>query len=186
MNYVFTGMKHCGKSTLGRAWARHLGCPFHDTDDEVMKVYRLRGGRLGTVRQVLAANGREFLMDLEREAMHHLRMDVLSQSEDNVIALGGGVPINAELAWLLHTVGTVVYLRDECEVLYRRVRATGPVPFINGADPRAEFERLFKEREPYYTLYADVTIDLHGLSLAGACRKVIETLAQKRQETESN
>lgn len=31
--YVMMGVSGCGKTTIGRAWANRLGCPFYDGDD---------------------------------------------------------------------------------------------------------------------------------------------------------
>jgi shikimate kinase len=38
---IFCGIKHCGKSTLGRTLARQLGIPFTDTDEMLENLEKI-------------------------------------------------------------------------------------------------------------------------------------------------
>mgnify|MGYP006302541969 CR=1 FL=1 len=41
---LFMGMKHCGKTTLGRRLASEWGLPFFDLDDVIVALYRKESG----------------------------------------------------------------------------------------------------------------------------------------------
>jgi shikimate kinase len=182
MDYIFTGMKHCGKSSIGQAWAKCIDAPFYDTDDIILDEYR-KGNALAkgngsaeTLREIFISQGSDFLKARELDLMHRLNEEILPQSENNVISLGGGLPVNYDLIDLLRRLETVVYLKDSLKRLYERVAATGNVPFLKKENPEEHFYELCKIREGYYILHADLIIDLDHLSLEEAKAKVISQL----------
>ncbi len=59
MKVVLFGMKHCGKSTLGRELARRWDCPFFDTDLLIEKRYSEETGKTASVRQIMLDFGAE-------------------------------------------------------------------------------------------------------------------------------
>ncbi len=178
MNYIFTGMKHCGKSTIGRAWSDYINAPFYDTDDIILEDYRKeKGTSVETLRQIYTLHGNKFLKDREFELMHHLNNELLPKSDHNVVSLGGGLPVNIDLIDLLQGLETVIYLKDSYSRLFERVAATGKVPFLNEDNAEEHFYSLCREREGYYILHADIIIDLDNLSLEAAKDKVFKTLS---------
>jgi len=179
MDYIFTGMKHCGKSTMGKAWAEHIECPFYDTDEMVMDLYKARGGTSVSIRELYIKHGREYLKELEKEIMDRLNTELLPKSDKNVVSLGGGLPVNIDLILLLQDIGVVVYLEDSCEALFERVMASGNVPFLDKNNPREDFEKIYYERTGYYMLHANLVVDLENLSIENAKARVIETLKNK-------
>ena len=58
------GMKHTGKSSLGRLWAQRKGWDFYDLDN--LLESQAGGGR--TSRQIFAEEGRERFQQYEAEA----------------------------------------------------------------------------------------------------------------------
>ena len=176
MDYIFIGMKHCGKSSIGKAWAEHINAPFYDTDEIILQEYRQEEGPAESVREIYIKHGQDFLKEREYDLMHRLNDVILPESEHNVIALGGGLPVNFELVELLQRLETVIYLKASFERLYERVSASGKVPFLFEENPEEHFYELCKNREGYYILHSDLIIDLDNLSLEEAKDKVFNKL----------
>ena len=59
MKVVLFGMKHSGKSTLGRKLAREWNCPFFDLDGLLEKDFEEESGVKTPVRQIFAQTGEE-------------------------------------------------------------------------------------------------------------------------------
>ena len=83
---VFCGIKHCGKSTLGRLIASASGVPFTDTDEELEKEFFRREGKKAACRTIFREYGEEYFRKLEADVIRSL-----SDGKLRVIALGGGV-----------------------------------------------------------------------------------------------
>lgn len=180
MNYILAGMKHCGKSSLGKLLAEKLKVPFYDTDDLIMAKYNAEKDRHLTVRQIFIEEGPGFFKEQEVKVLNELNEDILPKSEDNVVALGGRMPVNIDLILLLHKIGQVIYLKDDPEVLYIRAEKNGPVPFLDEKKPKESFLELYKEREPYYILHADITVDIKNCSIEMAWGKLQDAIENKR------
>ena len=177
MNYIFTGMKHCGKSTMGRAWAEYLNAPFYDTDDMIVEEYQKeQDSSVKTVREIYIRHGEQFLKEQEFKLMHRLQDEILPASENSVVSLGGGLPINDNLTELLKEIKTVIYLKQPYELLFKRVAATGKVPFLNDDNPEEHFYEICREREKYYKSCADITIEVGDISIEDAKEKIFAVL----------
>lgn len=181
MNYIMAGMKHCGKSTLGKLLAEFLQCPFYDTDDLIRDKFNKTNECNSTIREIYASKGKEFFRKEEIIILQELNDHILEESEDNVVALGGGLPMNIDLILLLHLIGTVIYLKDVPEELYYRTSRTGLAPFLDKKNPKESFFRLYKEREPYYILHADIILNLEGCSIEEAWGKVQKAVESNRK-----
>jgi len=176
MNYIIAGMKHCGKSTIGKHLADYLNASFYDTDDLVEELYNKRDNRALSARDIFIEHDSEFFKKMESDVLHKLNDVILPKSENNVIALGGGLPVNIDLILLLHKMGTVIFLKNDIEVLYKRVEKSGVVPFLDDKNPKESFFELYKEREPYYILHADITVNLDNCSIGESWEKVLKAI----------
>lgn len=151
---VLAGIKHCGKSTLGRMLARRWNVPLVDTDAELEAEFARRTGR--------AAGTREIFRELGEEAFRKLEADVIRSLADSpefrVIALGGGVVSNRFVEpETLRRLGLGVWLDIRPEIAYPRVLRRGLPPFLaSAADPEAEFLRIHHEREPGFRAFAEL------------------------------
>ena len=56
---VLAGIKHCGKSTLGRMLARRWNVPLVDTDLELEAEFARRTGRAAGSREIFRELGEE-------------------------------------------------------------------------------------------------------------------------------
>ncbi|MBT3278683.1 MAG: hypothetical protein HN909_02225 [Phycisphaerales bacterium] len=157
-SYVLLGMKHCGKSTHGRLLAEHIGGAFIDTDDVVESIFAETQGEKKTCREIYRDHGARMFYDVECEAIRAL----VAQNQKRVIALGGGTAMHEELHPLIREMGTVVYLANDPEELYKRVMAGGIPPFLDADDPHGSFMDQVQRREAAYCDLAEVRVDLHG------------------------
>jgi shikimate kinase len=153
-------MKHSGKSKLGRMLAERLRLQFVDTDDRVEIAYRERTGERATVRQVFGALGEEGFAELEALAVERLA----TEAPAAVIALGGRTPLNRRATAHVKRLGPAVFLKVDPSALWDRVVRKGIPPFLDPADPRADFLRLCRERTPAYEAMARIIVDLEGLA----------------------
>lgn len=177
MNVVLIGMKHCGKSTVGRGlagrWAKH----FIDTDQLIEQVFEDEIGMHFTVREIFANHGEAFFADLERRVVKDIASQMRTAEGNMVVALGGPTVLRRDLQPLIREMGTLVYLLVEPDELLRRVLAGGVPPFLDPADPEGSFRDLCRQRTPVYEDMADMTVDLNGLTPDQALRKVLLELA---------
>ena len=171
---LFFGIKHCGKSTLGRLTAEHFGVKFVDTDLELESRFQMLNGCPLPTRDIFRELGEEGFRRLEAETVEAL---AAQQAGPRVVALGGGVPANPFVEpEVLKKMGFGVYLAIRPEIAFERVRRRGLPPFLASfADPYAEFLRMNRQREAAYRSYADLTFPIEREEAASA---VAEKLIQ--------
>jgi shikimate kinase len=176
---VFCGIKHCGKSTLGRLIASASGVPFTDTDEELEKEFFRREGKKAVCRTIFREYGEEYFRKLEADVIRSL-----SDGKLRVIALGGGVASNPFLTVEeLKRMGFWVYLDIAPQTAYDRISREGLPPFLqNAADPQKAFLELYNTRTPRFRELADMTYQVcSGLSPQ---EQAAELLKQLRENLE--
>lgn len=178
MNVVLMGMKHCGKSTVGEALASRWGCRYDDVDTLMEAAYARRGGPRRTIREIFQAAGDEGFQRLETFTVRELAADLARSGERRVIALGGRTPTNPEIEADLRRLGLKVYLEVEPDELFRRVALGGMPPFLDEADPKADFLALCARRVPNYERLADLKVNLDGLPPDEAVGRVAECIEE--------
>lgn len=151
---VLAGIKHCGKSTLGRLLARRWLIPFLDTDTELEREFARRTGRTLTCREIYREFGEQEFRRLEAEGIERLAFS----RGIWVVALGGGAVNNPFLSLeTLRQLGFGVWIDLRPELAYPRVVRRGLPPFlVSAADPEAEFRSICREREPFFKAFAQL------------------------------
>jgi shikimate kinase len=167
VNLILLGMKHSGKSKLGRMLAERLGARFVDVDDRIELVYHDRTGERVSVREVFGAVGEHEFGHLEAQAVALLAEELAGRGSNAVVALGGRTPLNREATQHLRKLGPALYLKVDPQTLWDRVVRKGVPPFLDPSDPRADFFRLCRDREPAYEAMASVTVELDGVAPPG-------------------
>lgn len=148
MLLALVGMPGCGKSTVGRQLARHLGCDLVDTDTELER-------RLGMpVRSFFELHGEEAFRQEEQAVVEEV-----TRRSDGVIATGGGAVLRPANREALHARAQVFYLRASPEDLHRRLRHDTRRPLLQVADPLARLRELFRDRDPLYRRTAHYVIE---------------------------
>lgn len=153
------GIKHCGKSTLGRLVAEYFGVKLVDTDLELESRFQMLNGCPLPTREIFRELGEEKFRRFEAETVEAL---AARQTGPRVVALGGGVPANPFVKpEVLKKLGLGIYLAIRPEIAFERVRRRGLPPFLAScADPYAEFLRLNRQREAAYRKYAELTFPI--------------------------
>ena len=125
-----------GKTTVGRALARHLNYDFCDLDELIT-------GKTGkSVQEIFAELGEAEFRRLETEAIKSCG-DLIR----TVVALGGGAYVQEQNRILLRTIGKTVWLDCELALCLRRIRGDGTRPLL-GSDE--EMRKLLAKRNKSY------------------------------------
>lgn len=172
MNFVLMGMKHCGKSSIGRELSRRLGCAFYDTDDMLLES----SGRFESIRRMYQELGAEKFRECEKKCIEDLS-GKLAGTSPNVIALGGGLPCNEALSGRLKQLGFLIFVRPDEQKTFQRIAAGGIPPFLDPDDPQGSFAKLWKEREKHYLALADMIVETGTLGVNQSCDLIFEKLS---------
>ncbi len=163
---ILTGLKHCGKSTVGKILAEKLGCPFYDTDSLIEKL----AGK--TARELYLEGGAELMARKETEACGEAAK-YCGETEDGkfgpVISTGGAFSENPEAAGILRRAGVFVYIKADFGCLYARILKSaekdGAMPaFLRGENPEASFREIYDARAKKYSSMADFSVPTDGES----------------------
>jgi shikimate kinase len=146
-NIFLVGLMGAGKSSVGRALAKHLGKAFFDTDQEIERATGV---------------GIPVIFDIEGEAGFRVRearvLAELTRRKDIVLATGGGIVLSDENRRLLVQRGTVVYLRATVNDLRKRTRNDRNRPLLRVADPLQRLRELHEQRDLYREV-ASIIVD---------------------------
>ena len=141
MSHIFLcGIKHSGKTTIGKLLAKRLGRRWYDLDREIER-------KIGEpIRTFYRAFGQEAFQQLEVEVL-----EAIIGEEELVISLGGGAADNDPLMKMVKERGTLVYLYLEEAHLLERILRGGIPPFLDEKDVEGSFHRLYERRNRRYS-----------------------------------
>jgi shikimate kinase len=147
------GLKHSGKTYIGRYLAVRWGWKWIDADD-LTKMGIPEGM---TIRSFYKAQGVATFQNVERTQMSAF----LSVSHPRtVVSMGGGAADNQGLLELCRLYGALVYLYVPEDVLFSRILADGLPPFLDPDDPKESFHRLFLRRNALYGKACQIVLHL--------------------------
>jgi shikimate kinase len=153
------GFMGAGKTTVGRALAKHLNCRFDDLDD----LIEARAGK--SINQIFSELGEAEFRRLEAEAVSSCR-----EYERAVIALGGGTFVSEANRDLLREVGKTVWLDCPLEICLARIRGDRSRPLLA---TEQEMRALLERRLPEYAM-ADFTVVTETRTPEEIARKIAE------------
>ena len=143
---ILCGIKHCGKSTLGKNLAREIFLPFCDTDELLETRYQ------APVRTLFKEWGEEEFR--RREA---LLLAGLENQVPGVISLGGGALLRQENQETVRKLGTLIWCDIDDRTAFQRIAAGGLPPFLAGEpDPFEKFSRNNRERRKIFEACCDL------------------------------
>ncbi len=166
---VLMGVKHSGKTSLGRMLAKELNIPFWDLDNLLEEQYR--EDKSLSFREIYKKLGEEGFRDLEYRAVQNFDF-----TQDGVLALGGGTVENIRAMELIKKAQLLIFLDTEESVLWGRIEKNGIPPFLSGS-PETLFHELFIRRRKLYNDTADIILELKDES-----RETVLTLLEKAIE----
>ena len=79
----------------------------------------------------------------------------------------------------LSSIGTVVYLKVSYEELQNRLGGLHERGVVMKNGMGMSLADLYEERIPLYEQYAEVTIDIDGLSVRDASRRLVDQLSMR-------
>ena len=162
---VLVGPMGAGKTSIGRALARHFGLAFADSDHEV----EARAG--AAIATIFECEGEAGFRAREREAIA-----ALLAGPPAVLATGGGAVLDAGNRALLAAAGFVVHLRADVPAQLARLARDRSRPLLATGDREATLRRLAAARDPLYADVADLAFDTRQLPAAEAARRLAAQL----------
>jgi len=165
LNIILIGMPGAGKSTVGVLLAKRLGYHFVDTD------LLLQIQQQSRLQQIIASVGLDAFKDIEADVLCGLK------ASHSVIATGGSA-VYSELAMAqLKKLGQLVFIDIPLEELLDRVDDMDSRGLVIGPDET--YEHLYKERQPLYKKYAEITIPGGGLTVGDVAAAIEQTVCGK-------
>ena len=147
---VLMGIKHSGKTSLGKLAAEYFNIPFMDLDNLLEKEYSK--DRKFNFREIYNILGQTGFKDLETTALSNIQMN-----KKGILALGGGTIDNPDAIKFITKSDTRVFLDTEEQILHKRVEKNGFPPFLVKS-PEKLFSELYKRRRFLYKNFATITI----------------------------
>ena len=152
---ILIGYMCAGKTTVGKALAKRLGCIFYDLDWYIEERFHNR------VPQIFAEEGEERFRDLERRMLHEV-----AEFQGVVMSCGGGTPCFFDNMQYMNEVGRTFYLKASPEKRCAHLAMSrGERPLLKGKSPeelRTFVAEQVAERSPFYE-QAHHTIDINVL-----------------------
>ncbi|NCB01077.1 MAG: shikimate kinase [Spirochaetia bacterium] len=178
--FFLTGIKHSGKSSVGRAVARLLGAHFIDIDDLIVDILPIG---YDSIRSFYKEEGKEAFMSLELKCVEEYLLSVHPHIV-YIIALGGGACDNIPLTTMLKERGVILYLSLLEETLLQRIKEKGVPPFLDKDDLEGSFHSLFSQRDGQYRQLSDFVVSLRDFeSIESNAKKVASFITQLLGDT---
>ena len=149
---VLMGIKHSGKTSLGKLTSVTLDLPFFDLDNLLEEQYSKK--RSLSFRELYIKLGKKGFRDLETKAVNSISM-----KSKGIVALGGGTIENISAMKAVKKAALLVFLDTEEEILFKRIKENGVPPFLEKS-PKELFHKLYKKRRILYSEAADITLKL--------------------------
>lgn len=166
-NIILIGMPGVGKSTMGIVLAKIMKYSFIDADLLIQNQCDK------TLQRIIDSLGPDGFIEVENQVLSEI------EAEKTVIATGGSAVYSDVAMEHLRSIGTVVYLQTSIEELSNRLVdfSERGVVLKNGLG--MSLDELFEERLPLYERFAQITVNVEGLSITDAARKVADALAAR-------
>lgn len=151
-NVILIGFMGSGKTTVGFRLSYRLRRSVIDTDKEIEREEQR------SISDIFATEGEAYFRDKETMCLRKL----LGSTRNQIISVGGGLPLREENRKLLQKLGQVFYLQASAETIYGRVKYDATRPLLQGDDPETKIRTMLAERDSFYRDAADVVINVDG------------------------
>lgn len=163
-NIVLIGMPGAGKSTIGVVLAKILGYQFMDSDLLIQK----QEGKV--LHELISLYGIEGFIAIENQVNRDIHV------QDHVIATGGSVVYGSEAMGALGKDGLIVYIQLSYETLKKRLGDLNKRGVV--IRKGSSLLDLYHERCPLYEKYADLTVNVDGLTIEGAIERIRQAVSR--------
>ena len=164
-NIVLIGMPGVGKSTVGVVLAKVAGFQFIDADLLIQQQCDK------TLQLIIDGLGPEGFIEVENQVLSDI--DV----HNTVISTGGSAVYSDEAMKHLGEIGLVVYLKTTVDELEERIGGLNERGVVARNGDAVQLRDLYDERCPLYEQYAEVTVDVEGLTIRQATEKALEQIS---------
>lgn len=168
-NIILTGFMGSGKTSVGIRLSYALKRTMIDTDKWIEKRQNM------TISEIFAGEGEEAFRKMETECLKEL----IQTCNNQIISVGGGLPVREENRRLLSRLGRVFYLKASPEVIYERLKTDTTRPLLQVDDPLKQIRTLLEAREDSYNACADVIIDVSGRTFDEIIEQIKDYLKEK-------
>ena len=155
MHIVLLGYMASGKSTIGKLLSEHLKKSFLDLDEYISQKEEL------SIPEIFSQKGEIYFRNIEHEYLK----EVLENSQEVILSLGGGTPCYANNMELIYEQKAVsIYLRASVPTLTERIvkhKASRPLVAFLTDEQVPEFiaKHLFERRFFYEQAQHTIAID---------------------------
>jgi shikimate kinase len=156
------GFMGCGKSTVGRALADHIGWNFIDLDEE---IERAQGA---AIPEIFEQKGEAAFREIEAAALRE-RVKLVDRGRPFVIALGGGAFLSDDNVKTLTRSGVTIWLDCPLDTVERRVAGFEHRPLAR--DPEM-FRELYESRRASYSR-AEYRVEVNGDDAEATVRDIM-------------
>jgi len=151
-NVILTGFMGAGKSTLGPSLADRMGWKFIDVDEVIVAE---AGQSINTIFKKDGENG--------FRRMESRVLEKILKSQNQVIASGGGIILNAKNRKLIDRQALCIWLFARPRQIWPRIEQAER-PLLKNNDPLATAEQIFSTRFDFYFNTSDGIIDTEAAS----------------------
>lgn len=162
-NIALIGFMASGKTTIGRELSRRISFKFIDMDSLIESFFNM------TIPQIFERHGEVRFREAEIEVARKIAFE-----NQAVIACSGGAVLNWICMQYIKESSIVVYLHLSIDRLVERLISSDDRPLIKSSSNRVTYIRmnaLF--REPLYVRYADLIVDVSGLTVDQAVNEIL-------------
>lgn len=157
------GFMGSGKTTVGRALARHLGWRYADLDEDIESKAQK------SITEIFDELGEDHFRQMETEMLER-RIHDISRGVPWVVSLGGGCFAQERNFDLIQNHGVSIWLDAPLEMIKSRVAGHAHRPLAR--DPE-KFEQLYYSRRACYEK-ADYCIRVTSEGSSGALKAILE------------
>lgn len=155
-----------GKTTIGRALAKRLSYEFLDIDTAIQTQENQ------SITDIFEQLGEAYFRDLELKWCQ-TTLPTLSQT---VIATGGGIVMNPDIAPLLRQHGKVVWLDCPIDDISHRLQGSTKRPLLLNKDIPSTLRSLYKDRYKAYQDTAQYYLHFKKLNTHTLVKKLLVLL----------
>ena len=163
---VMVGLMGAGKTSIGRALARHLGIPFIDSDKEIEKISGC------SVVDIFSMYGEKEFRRVEEKVIERL---IDTPPFIKVISTGEGAFITKAVRQVALEKALTIWLKADLELLVKRTNFRHTRPQLLNTDSRQILAQLIRERYDTYAL-ADVTVETGDENIHKTLNKVLNAI----------